>query len=144
MKKNDCKHPKLWDSKTNKMVKTSCPDCGWKASTSTEEIAEVTNEISQRVTDDAEVRKILRITEDASALPQTVQYLRRFYPNYSSTAEIATALSMTKEAVRSELNDSRRVEKRPGKAHGDINAASWRYRPTASETPWSSKYQLEF
>lgn len=134
----------MYDRETKKLVKTVCPDCGWTASTSAEDVAEVTNEIVQRVTDDAEARKLIKITREASALPKTVQYLRRFYPQFSSTAEIANALSMSKEAVCDELNDSRRVEKRAGKAHGDINAAMWRYKPTASETPWSPKYKIEF
>ena len=144
MKQSTCKHPRMFDRKTNKAVKSVCPDCGSSESTSTEQFARTTNDLARRVTDDAEARKLLKITEEASALPQTVQYLRRFYPQFSSTTEVANALNMSKEAVRNELNSSRRVEKKAGKAHGDINAASWRYRPTSSETPWSNKYQIEF
>jgi hypothetical protein len=144
MKQGDCKHTKMWDRKTNKVVKTICPDCGLRASASDEEVSRITNELARKVTDDAEARKLIRIGEDASALPQTVQFLRRLYPQFCSTSEVSKALGMDKETVRNELKSSRRVEPRAGKAHGDISTALWRYKPTAAETPWSSEYVLSF
>jgi hypothetical protein len=45
MSQSDCKHPKMTDHKTGKSVRSSCPDCGFVASSSNEEVDEVTQEV---------------------------------------------------------------------------------------------------
>jgi hypothetical protein len=95
----------------------------------------------ESMTDDANARKERAIKEAAKELPQTVKFLRRRYPEWLSTSDIATALHLGKGAVLDELNGSRRrVNRNAGTQHGTNNTALWQYKPTAAETPWSLNY----
>jgi hypothetical protein len=91
--------------------------------------------------DDAQKRKQAGIKADAAKLPPPIKHLRDNYPDKLSTSEIAEALGMSKSAVLSELNNSRRVNRHVGTAHGSLDAAEWQYKPTGPETPWSPEYK---
>lgn len=60
-------------------------------------------------------------------------YLKGRHPNWVSTADIATALKMTKTQVLRELNGSRRVNRKAGDQHGNNETALWQYKPTGAE-----------
>jgi len=52
-----------------------------------------------------------------------IQYVRSQYPSTETTSEIADTLGLSKRDVLDELNNSNRMKRNVGTAHGDINAA---------------------
>jgi len=90
--------------------------------------------------DSAEKRKLESIKAAAKQLPHVIQYIRELYPDTRTTSEIVEALGVSKDEVLAELNSSDRKHRLVGKAHGEINAAVWQYKPTGAETPWKPEY----
>jgi hypothetical protein len=92
--------------------------------------------------DDARVRHLRAIYEEARALPSIVFYLRSRYPNELSTPALIAfgkSVELSAREVRSQLK-SDRVRKKAGTAHGTLNTDICQYRPTAAETPWKPEY----
>lgn len=49
MNPSNCNHTKMRERDTNKVVMSICPDCGFKASSSIEEVDEVNKEVLDEV-----------------------------------------------------------------------------------------------